>query len=339
MRLRTRLAALAALALLTGTAQAADRIRIAALTLVSSSPLFIAQERGYYEEEGLDAEIVFFRAAQPVAVAIASGDADFGVTAFTAGFFNLAGEGEVKVIGAQSREEPGFEFSAYLASNQAFEAGLTSPEAYAGKSFGMTQHGSSFHLMLGLLADQAGFDLSSVRLVPLQGVPNMIAAIQSGQTDGTILPSSIAYRLASNDEAEIIGWVSERTPYQLGGLFTSTRNVEERRDLVERFVRAYRKGAADYNAAMNQRNEAGERVFGPEAEALIPIIAKYTDSTPEAIKAGAVFIDPEGRLDVGSVHEQVAWFKKEGLVEDRIDAAEIIDLSFIDGHYDLPQAD
>src|SRR5690606_17565723 len=59
-------------------AQEREEITVAALTFVSSAPLFIAKERGYYDEEGLDVTFEFFRAAQPVAVAIASGDADFG---------------------------------------------------------------------------------------------------------------------------------------------------------------------------------------------------------------------------------------------------------------------
>ena len=39
---------------------------------------------------------------------VVSGDADFGMTAFTAGFFNLAAKGGVKVIAAQSAEKPGY---------------------------------------------------------------------------------------------------------------------------------------------------------------------------------------------------------------------------------------
>ena len=107
-------------------AGAKEKVTIAALTFISSSPLFIAQEKGYYAEEGLDVEFKFFRAAQPVAVAIVSGDADFGVTAFTGGFFNLAGKGGLKVIGAQFREKEGFDGSAILVSNKAYAAGFDS---------------------------------------------------------------------------------------------------------------------------------------------------------------------------------------------------------------------
>ena len=109
---------------------AKEKITIAALTFISSSPLFIAQEKGYYADEGLEVEFKFFRAAQPVAVAIVSGDADFGVTAFTGGFYNLAGKGALKVIGAQSREVRGYDGSAILVSNKAYEAGFNSKASF-----------------------------------------------------------------------------------------------------------------------------------------------------------------------------------------------------------------
>lgn len=318
-------------------AEAADQITVAALTFVSSSPLFIAQERGYYAEEDLEVSFEFFRAAQPVAVAIAAGDADFGVTAFTAGFYNLAGNGSLKVIGAQSREEPGFDFSAYLASNAAWEAGLRAPEELPGHNLGITQRGSSFHLMLGLLAEEVGFDVDSVQLTTLEAVPNMISAVSTDQVDAVILPGWIARRIEGEGNGHVIGWVHDYTPYQLGGLFTSTENVERRRDVVERFVRAYRRGAADYAEAFHGFDAEGNRVFGPEAEALIPIIQQYTEATPEAIKASASYIDPEGRLDVGSIHQQVAWLKSQGLVGPAVDAADFVELGFIDGHFNLPE--
>jgi NitT/TauT family transport system substrate-binding protein len=334
-----RIASLAACLFLLcfGAAQSAEKVKIAALTLVSSAPLFIAEERGYYAAEGLEAELVFFRAAQPVAVAVASGDADFGVTAFTAGFFNLAGQGALKVIGAQSREEPGFDFSAYLASNAAFAAGLTAPEKLPGKSLAVTQHGSSFHIMAGLLARRLGVATSAIRLVPLETLPNMQAALKTGQVDAAILPGHIASQLDRAGEAKLIGWVHEHTPYALGGLFTSTRNVERRRPVVEAFVRAYQKGAGDYHAVMNKRDAQGRRIFEADAEPVIAIIAKYTQATPEAIKAGAPYIDPMGRLDVGNVYEQVALLKEEKLVDPSVDPARFVDTSFIAGHFNLPR--
>ena len=88
-----------------GSVQADEplKARIGVLRLSSSAPVFIAQDKGYFREAGLDIELKFFDAAQPIAVATTSGDVDFGVTAFTAGLYNLAGKGTLKVI---ARHEP-----------------------------------------------------------------------------------------------------------------------------------------------------------------------------------------------------------------------------------------
>jgi NitT/TauT family transport system substrate-binding protein len=301
--------------------------------------LFIAKERGYYADEGLEVEIRFFRAAQPVAVAIATGEADFGVTAFTADLFNLAGRGALKVIGAQSREEPGFDFSAYVVSNQALASGFTSPANFRGRTLGMTTAGSSFHYMIGQLIDHFGWPEGAVTLRPLQSVPNMIRSVTSGEVDAIILPAHIAKPLDASGAAHVIGWVHEYTPYQLGGLFTSTRNVQLRRDLVEKFVRAYQRGATDYHNAMNRLDRRGNRVFGEDATPIIDILMDYVgpDATPQKIKDGAPYIDPLGRLDVADVHRQVAWYQRHGLVDASVDPADLIDLSFIRGHFNLPE--
>src|SRR5579863_4189724 len=58
---------------------AAENIKIGAVRAASNSPLYIAQERGYFAAEGVPAELVFFDAAQPVAVATVAGAIDFGV--------------------------------------------------------------------------------------------------------------------------------------------------------------------------------------------------------------------------------------------------------------------
>ena len=151
------IAAMAVLSLPAAPARAADKVSVSVLTFVSSAPLFIAQDRGHFAKEGLEVEIKFFAAAQPVAVAVTSGDVDFGTTGLTAGFFNLAGKGTLKIICAQSREEKGWEFNAYVASNQAYAAGLTGLDKLPGRNFGISTIGSSHHYMLGKLAEKRGF--------------------------------------------------------------------------------------------------------------------------------------------------------------------------------------
>ena len=149
---------LLAASLLPSLARAADTLRLGLLHTLSPAPFYIAQERGYFRDEGIDLTFRFFEAAQPIAAAAVAGDIDVGVTALTGGFFNLAEKGTLKVIGGGMHEQPGYEGSAILASNSAYASGLTSPAKLGGHSFAITQYGSSFHYMLGRIAEAEHFD-------------------------------------------------------------------------------------------------------------------------------------------------------------------------------------
>src|ERR1700759_4688311 len=116
-----------AAALAARSACAADALRLGLLHTLSPAPFYIAQERGYFRDEGIELTFRFFEAAQPIAAAAVSGDIDVGITALTGGFFNLAEKGTLRVIGGGLHEQRGYQGSAILVSNKAFAAGLTSP--------------------------------------------------------------------------------------------------------------------------------------------------------------------------------------------------------------------
>ena len=95
--------------LASGTAYAADAIKVGLLSLTSHSPSIIAEAKGYFADQDLEVEFVTFQAAQPMAVAIASQDVDFGVTAISGGLISLAEKGVIKIIGGALQETPDVE--------------------------------------------------------------------------------------------------------------------------------------------------------------------------------------------------------------------------------------
>ena len=308
----------------------AEHIKLGLVKVANSGPTYIAQERGYFAAEGLDAELRFFDAAQPIAVATVAGDVDLGITGLTAGFYNLAGKGALRIIGAQSREEPGYHLIAYVASNRAFDAGLTSVAALPGHSVAISQVGSTFHYSVGLLAAKLGFPLSGVKLVPLQAMSNMAAAVKGNQVDAALIPATLAVPLASNGEGHLLGWVGDETPWQVGAIFAGARTLAERRAVVARFIRAYRHGARDFYAAFLTKGADGRLRRGDGAADCLAIIAKYTGQDPDQISSGIPYVDPDARLLVDDIHHQVAWYQEQGLVDKTVDAASLLDLSFLD---------
>jgi NitT/TauT family transport system substrate-binding protein len=220
-----------------------------------------------------------------------------------------------------------------LVSNKAFDAGLTSPDKLAGHSFAITQYGSSFHYMLGRIAEVEHFDVKSVSLRPVQLVPNMIAAVQSGQVDATIAIASQAKPLAASGQAHIIGWIGDIVPYQITAVFAADRMIAQHADLLHRFARAYQKGVADYREAFLRHDADGHPIADAKTDTALPLLEKYVFTgdphAREKILAGVGYYDASGALDVADVTEQLRWFKAQGLVKGEADAAAVIDTHFL----------
>ena len=307
-------------------ARAAETLRLGLLKTLSPAPFYIAKEQGHFAKHGIDVEFRFFQAAQPIAAAAVAGDIDVGVTALTGAFFSLAGKGALKVIGGALHEQPGMDLTAILVSKQAFAAGVTSIEKLAGRSFAITQYGSSFHYMVGQLAARKGFDLKSVTLRPVQEIGNMLAAVRTGQVDATMAIASQAKPAAASGDVHIIGWVGDTVPYQITALFTTRTMIAGRAEALRGFCAAYRQGVADYRAAFLANPPAG-------TDAAIAAITRYVftgdPQAAEKIRAGIGWYDEGATLDVADVKSQLAWFQAQDMVKGPIDAAEIIDTGFL----------
>ena len=311
---------------------AAEKITVGALRFTSHAASFVAFERGYFKDQGLEVEFKFFQAAQPMAVAIASGDVDFGVTAISGALINLADKGAIKVIGGALQEEPGIDGQMILVSKKAFDEGVTTPAMLKGRTFGITQAGSSFHYMAHKIAQKEGFPGSQIKLKPLQKVGAIIGALKSEQIDAWAIVPHIAKGLSKAPTVTIIGKIADYIPdYQVTTVFTSADNAANKKDLVKRFLAAFSKGADDFNAALVDKT-AGDQA----AEDMVKLVHKYVytsrpyEKAAPSIRNGAMRINKGARLNLTNVKDQLDWFKSEGLVSKDISIDALVDTSFVE---------
>jgi NitT/TauT family transport system substrate-binding protein len=290
------------------------KARVGVLRLSSSAPVFIAQDKGYFRDAGLDIELKFFDAAQPIAVATTSGDIDFGITAFTAGLYNLAGKGTLKVIGGMSRERAGYPLIGYFAGNNAYAAGLRTPRDLAGKRIAVTQVGSSFHYSLGLLADKYGFKLADIKVLPLQSLSNAAAALKGETVDAALLPISSARKLVDDGGAKLLGWVGDETPWQLGAVFASPKTLTNK-PLVTKLLVALERADREYHDVILAGVTDGKAPINAQTKPLLEIITKYTNLPLEQVVGNCAYIDPDGKLDVKNVANQIEWLQVQGFVD------------------------
>lgn len=311
-----------------GPAASADPVKIGTLKVTGAAALFIAKEKGYFEDAGVPAELVYFDASQPIAVAVASGAVQFGITGFTAGFYSLAGQGALKIIaGGYSREMSGFHNLAYIASIKSFEHGLRTITDLPGHSVAISQVGSPPHYALGLLIEKYHWAPQDIRILPLQSIPNMVSAIAGGQADAAVLTAGASLPLVEHNAAKLLGWVGDQTPWELGAVFTSAAIASARPDMVQRFLSALRKGARDCHAAFADKPGKDEdRAASAEAFA---VIAKYTGLALEAARTSTPYCDAEARLDVVDVKRQVAWYQDQGMLAKKVMADAILDRRYV----------
>jgi NitT/TauT family transport system substrate-binding protein len=303
------------------------QINVGALRFTSHAASFVAFERGYFKEQGLDVTLRFFQAAQPLAIAVASKDIDYAITAISGGLISLAEKGATKVIGGALMEEPGIDGQKILVSDKAFKAGITSPAQLDGKSYAVTQSGSSFHYMGAKIAAKENIELS---FKPLQKVGAIIGAMKSGQVDAWSIVPHIAKPLDKGGAVHIIGNVADYIPnYQVTVIFTSADHAANQRDTSQAFLRAFSKGAADFNAALVDKT-AGDKA----AEDMVKLIHKYVyadrpyEKAAPSIRNGAMRISPNASLNMDSVQDQLDWFKSEKLIKDSITIDTLVDSSY-----------
>ncbi len=329
--------ALAALIIagLVSPAAAQQRVRVGLMQVTENGGVFLAASQGYFKAEGLEVELRAYPSPTAVVQALAGGTVDFGVTAFTPLSFSLAGRGAIKIIAAQARERRGYEGNAVLASNAAYAKGLRAYADLANKLVAISALGSAFHYQLGEIAHREGFALAGVTLKPLQSLDVMARALQQGKVDAAILPARYARDLMMASQAKFIGWCSEVDEPQLGALFTRAGTIAEQRTTVAGFVRAYRRGVADYAGTLLRHSRFGKRVIDAKADAAAALIAAYVypdgSNSAAAVEASAYFIDPRARIDINDIARQIAWHKAQGLVVADADAAAAVDLSFTAG--------
>lgn len=302
------------------------KIKVGALRFTSHSGSFIAFERGYFADAGLDVEFQFFQAAQPMAVAIASGDVDYAVTAISGGLISLADKGAIKVIGGALSEEKGIDGQKFLISDAAYQAGTKSLKDLDGKKYAVTQAGSSFHYMGAKMAEKEGISLS---FTPLQKVGAIIGAMKSGQVDGWSIVPHIAKPLAKAGAWHIVGDVSDYLPdYQVTTVFTSADNAANEKALTKDFLSGFSRGVDDYAAAMIDGTASQDE--------MIDLIHKYvyTDRPREkaapSIINGTMRLNKGAALNLASVQDQLSWFQSEGLVDKDISIDQLVDTSYVE---------
>jgi NitT/TauT family transport system substrate-binding protein len=205
-----------------------------------------------------------------------------------------------------------------------------------GRVIGLTTIGSTNHYAVARIGEKYGFDVNDNHLVPAQGLGNLAAMLMGNQVDVASGAGTAFMSLIDQGKAHVIGWAGDEVSWQSTGLASHPRVIAEKRAALQAIIDTYERGAAEYSTVLLDKNGDGTYKDADKAEELLGLISRWTSVPPRAIAQSLAYTD--SRLDVGSIYEMVEWYRGQRMIERDTDPAKFIDLSFVEGHQNIPAA-
>lgn len=222
------------------------------------TPLFVAQDQGFFAKEGLDVRFTQATGNAAVATLVAGGAQALVIGATEVATFDATG-GDLVMIAAGSNYPV---FSLYVTKN------VQSVEDLVGQKIAVTRIGTSTDTVARLFLDHFGLT-GRVEIVTAGGTLSGILAAMSGgiATGGILSPPATAQAEAAGYK-ELVNGVRLRIPMTQSALTVRKSYVAANRDTVLRLLKAYLAAWAYIQKPADQ----------PGTESAI---ARYTRVTPE----------------------------------------------------------
>jgi NitT/TauT family transport system substrate-binding protein len=251
-----------------------------------------------------------------------------GGGATAVGLFNAIDRGiGVRIVADKGRTAKGYVYQSVLIRKDLVTSGKF--KSYAdlkGLKFAQGAAGVGPWSVLNEAAKLGGVRYADIDKVYM-AFPQMVAALKSGAIDGSVLNEP--FKTLAVDEGYAVEFQATNDfypDYELSLLLFGDKFRTERADVAHRYMRAFLRAVRDYNDALANgrwRTDGG-------ADEVIRIFAKRTGQ-PEALirRITPQASDPDGRIAMGSVRKDLAFFQDQGDVTNKkMTADECVDDSF-----------
>ncbi len=197
------------------------------------APLYIAQEKGFFAEEGLNVEF-YYAAAADIVKNVASGNVEFGFPNADAVVAARAQGIPIKVISTTYQEGLG----AIIFGS---DAGIKSPADLKGKKVAVTSLGSANYFQLEAAMKSVGLTIADVE-VEIVGTGAILTALTQGEVD------AIVFSKLRTIELNNAGFAASEIPSDqflpsFGNILVAGEGlISEQPEVIDGFVKGLNKG-------------------------------------------------------------------------------------------------
>ena len=205
------------------------KLRVGVMGSIDAVPLVIAQQNGYFEEEGVELDLQIFKAANDRDAALQGGELDGVLCDETAISIYQNSDMDMKITGTTNG-------SWTLVAGK--DSGITDLSDLKGKKVGISKN-----TMIEYLADDIalsnGLQVSDIEKVAIPAMPARLEALKNNQIDAAILPAPF------NDTAVADGGIEVTKIYNKDIMISVTAFLQEVIDkdakAIKGFYNAYNK--------------------------------------------------------------------------------------------------
>jgi len=290
------------------------KIKIANLSVIQGLPLYLAIEKGYFEEVGIEVEAIQFNSPNLIIDALLSGQVDFGSPSTAMGITAISQvrKPESLKIFSLSGTTPGVINDVLITRA---ENGLETIEDLKNKKLGILP-GIQFRTIAKHILEQSGLEDSDVEIVDI-APPLQSQALAQGQVDAVLTLEPIR-TIAINKgiakdliKSPITKFVSN--PTYLGGGVVTTKFMEKYPEQAKKII-------AVFDRAIKEIND--------NPEAARKYLKNYTALDDKLIKevplATFTMYQDVDQNDIDALQKFFDIFYEHGVIEEKADTESLI---------------
>lgn len=291
---------LAAPAAVIGQTRPVTKIRVVHVPVLIFAPLYVAIERGYFAQQGIEVELITTPGGVSSFAVLAGGNAEVVVGGLGAALFNAAARGlDFKVVGPVHMEKPPVS-TPLVVSKRAYDSGeIRSVRDLRGKRVSVNVLGSATEFWMQAALLKGGLSLSDVQLVAVN-FPEVPAALANGAIAAGLLGEPLA--TLAEDQGQIVRLSEDFIDgVQVTALYYSGA-----------FMRAQPALATGFMVAWLQ---ASRYLYGDgyKRDDVAAIVEKYTRVPAGIVKrARPPFHEPNGRMNFNDFTRLQQFFRARG---------------------------
>jgi NitT/TauT family transport system substrate-binding protein len=307
------------------------KVRAGTLSLAVEAPLYVAFDKGYFRDEGLDVDIIPFATGGDQIAPITTGQLDIASASPDPSQFNAIARGiDIKLVDTTSIWVPGSNVSALVVRQDLIDSGrYKTPADLKGMTISMPNLNSSGRLYVDRILAMGGLTGSDANLVPL-AFADASTGLANKAVDASWLSEPFITTARQLKIASVAVPAGDAVPTGSAGLmmFLSPAFAAQQPEAGRRFVTAWLRGARDAWRALEMNTQNPDEVIAS-------INAHTALKDPNQVKAiaankGLVGFPPNGGISADQLSIFQDFFVKVGSETQPADLARAIDTSYND---------